>query len=381
MRRRRFLAIVPGMNHDDFQTVFGLYIHWPFCERKCPYCDFASQAMDTLPHERFRAAVLAEWARRRAEVADRRLCSIYLGGGTPSLMRPEDLAVILAEIGKSHALDGVEITVEANPSSALPQWLREIRQAGANRLSLGVQSFSDAVLRFLGRLHDARQSRRAIEAARAAGFDNLSLDLILASRPATLAKLDRDLEAALSHRPEHLSAYLLTIEPETPFGRRAAQGERLTRREDEARRCYERCRDRLAAAGYERYEISNHARPDRRSHHNGLYWSGAAYLGLGPSAHGYIPPESDRPAQRRENLRDAFAYLAAVEAGRDPRNFLETLEGIDIARETMLTGLRRIEGVGEREFAMRCGLGLQETFSTALKRLADRGWLEWRGEN
>lgn len=359
---------------------FGIYIHWPFCLRKCPYCDFNSQARSTIPHEHMQAAYRLEWERQRGEVASGRLVSIYFGGGTPSLMRPADIAGLLELIGGAHSLDGVEITLEANPSSVLPAFLKGIRAAGVNRLSVGVQSFDDKILRFLGRIHSGREAAEALVAARRAGFDKLGLDLILAALPATLETLNRDLDMVGDFTPEHVSAYLLGIEAETEFGRRARSGEELLRPDREARGHFETCRDRLKTYGFEHYEISNFAREDRRSIHNQLYWAGNPYLGLGPGAHSYFPPRKGKAARRMENLRNPDRYIESQGRGLEAFEFEEELSALDLAKEAVMTGLRRLDGIGEGEFKLRCGLDLEATFGRAISTMLERRWLTWKVE-
>ncbi len=356
----------------------GLYIHWPFCERKCPYCDFNSVA-GAIPHAAMEAALLAEWDQRRSALENTRLMSVYVGGGTPSLMQPATLERLLEAVAREHDLARAEITVEVNPSSALPDFLSAARSLGVNRLSIGIQSFSDEVLRFLGRVHDAQQAHVAIEAARAAGFDNLSLDLILASRPLGRAELEHDLAAIVHHRPEHVSAYLLGIETETAFGRRAAAGEILTRPDSEAVAQFKRVQDILQQEGYEHYEISNYARPDRRARHNGLYWSGAPYLGLGPGAHSYRPPGFDSLGKRSENIRDVAAYLERVGVGESPVGFAESLGPDTLARETIMTGLRRLYGITAWEFRERTGFDLSLRYGDVISKLVVDGLLVTEG--
>lgn len=354
----------------------GIYLHWPYCERKCPYCDFASQATPNPPISRYVAAVCAEFTARCHELDGYELVSVYFGGGTPSLMPPESIGDIIDHIRQTRSVSNAEITVEVNPSSALPGFLSSLRSAGANRLSIGIQSTQDAILGFLGRPHNGRDSILAIEAAREAGFDNLSADFILASRPSSLQLLEADLRAILRYSPEHISAYCLTIETDTPFGVRSATGESLTLDEDAALAQLHFARSTLVQAGYEHYEISNFALAGRRAVHNSLYWSGAPYLGLGPAAHSYRIQE-DGLHTRRENTRDPESYLHQMRYGEDPVSFVETLGETERAIECVMTALRRAEGLGMQEFRERTGQDFRCLFGQITSDLVARGLCEW----
>lgn len=358
----------------------GLYIHWPYCARKCPYCDFPSRVgpPDEKQRQRLLKAIAAEWNLRRGELGTRRLRSIYVGGGTPSLLRSEELGALLALAG-SMAPD-LEITVEANPQSAGPAWLETLRDLGVNRLSLGLQSFNDDVLRFLGRAHTAQQALDCFHAARAAGFTNLSCDLILATAPSAAASLERDLDTLGRLQPEHVSAYLLSIEEETPFGRRAARGATLALGEEEARAQYLRTSEALGAMGYGHYEISSYARAGYESRHNSLYWSGAAYLGLGPGAHSFRPPEEGRQAVRCANTAQPELYLAKLEAKEAACDFAETLDRTPLRQDTLLTALRRGCGLSGEELRTRCGEAWLPSECELLSRWEARGLGRWAGK-
>nr|MCR5120941.1 radical SAM family heme chaperone HemW [Ruminococcus sp.] len=279
----------------------GIYIHVPFCLRKCPYCDFYSVKFDADTAHKYVDAV----CRNIAAFGDRNVTAdtVYFGGGTPSLLTPAQVEHTLDTVYKNISLHSPEITLEANPSSLTPEKLRGYRAAGVNRLSVGFQSADDGQLRFLGRLHDTARAENAVLDAHAAGFDNISCDLILGSEGQDIGSLDRTIDRLLALPISHISAYMLKIEPGTPFDcddirRRSADEETLCQ-------LYERMCERLSAAGYEHYEISNFARDGRRSRHNMKYWRVEPYIGIGASAH------SDFGRVRYFCPPDVSAFIAA----------------------------------------------------------------------
>ena len=269
---------------DAVATVdFGVYVHFPWCRARCPYCDFAIAVapLEAIPHDRYADHVLAELAARAPRFEGLRLLSIYFGGGTPALWRADALGRVRAAIADRFGAP-VEVTVEANPNDCRPEVLGPLADAGVTRLSIGAQAFRDDDLVFLGRDHDAEAAARAYAEARTAGFAEISLDLICAL-PGRPIALDRALELD----PGHLSVYQLTIEAATPFGQAARTGRLVPTPDEEAAADLERVHARLAAAGYEHYEVSSYARPSHRAIHNSLYWRGAPYLGLGNGAHSF----------------------------------------------------------------------------------------------
>jgi oxygen-independent coproporphyrinogen III oxidase len=301
-----------------------LYVHVPFCTRRCSYCDFAVTALRAPPVAAWLAAIDAELRCVRAAEGwtdALRLETIYVGGGTPSLLGSAGMEGLKTVLGR-HAVwspDGVEWTAEANPESFDAGTASGWRAAGVNRISLGTQSFDPGTLRWMGRLHGADGPARAVAAARAAGFDNLSVDLIF-GLPARLGRdWAADLERALALEPEHISLYGLTAEPATPLGRRVAEGQERLADEEAYAAEYLLAAERLTAAGYRHYEVSNFALPGRESRHNAAYWEGVAYLGLGPGAHSYLPPE------RRWNGRDWETYRARLAAGASPEEGREVV--------------------------------------------------------
>ena len=331
-----------------------LYVHIPYCRRRCPYCDFNTYAHPDPDWDALFAALAAEMRllAGRFGLAGRRLASVFFGGGTPSLAPPGKIAALIEQAAALFGLEArAEITLEANPESAAPERLRELRAAGVNRLSVGVQSLSARGLAALGRTHGVAEAVAALEAARRAGFANLSLDLICGWPGQTPADWARDLERAVALAPEHLSCYELTIEPGTPFARRGVRGP------DEARALamWRHARAFLAAHGYESYEVSNHARPGMRARHNEGYWRYDDYLGLGPGAAGKLDME-DGGALRWTNERSPERYMARVRSGERPCRHEERLDRRQAAREALWLGLRRRAGVAAAPFARRFGV-------------------------
>jgi len=359
--------------------VFGVYIHFPYCRKRCPYCDFATHARERIPHDQYADGVLHELAVRAPLFADRRAVSIYFGGGTPGLWRPDCVARVRAAVAAAFdATPDAEITLEANPGELPYEQLVALRQAGINRLSLGVQSLEPAHLVTLGRLHGASEPREAVLNARRAGFDNLSLDLMFGLPGQTLAQLDRDLDGLLALAPEHLSIYNLTVEERTPFGAMKREGTLILPESGVCADMFERVRDRMAAAGYQHYEISNWALPGRRAVHNTLYWAGCEYLGLGSSAHSFR-----REAQAGErfatvrSVDDWFERLPrmggpslAADAGLQLH---ERLDHDALEREAMWLGLRLMDGIDRRAHAARHGQDPALRHADELARLDREG--------
>jgi oxygen-independent coproporphyrinogen-3 oxidase len=330
---------------------FGIYIHCPYCRTKCPYCDFnvAIHREDRLAP--FVAALRAELARYAALPWAGRVPadSAFLGGGTPSLLPPEAVAAVLADARRGLGLEpDAEVTLEANPEGLDAGRLSAFRAAGVTRLSLGVQSLDDAVLRRLGRTHSAQDAAAAYRAARDAGFEDVSIDLLYACPGQDLATWVRTLETALAWDPDHLSAYALTLEPATPFGRRVPAG---LPDEDAQVAQFDTLVERAARAGLARYEISNFAKPGRRSRHNLGYWRRRDYLGLGPGAHGALG------ALRYWTRRSEPRWRAATLAGEWGIDGWERLSARQVAGERLVLGLRLTEGVPLEELEAHCGAG------------------------
>jgi oxygen-independent coproporphyrinogen-3 oxidase len=343
----------------------ALYVHWPFCVSKCPYCDFNSHVRETIDQESWRDALLADMAHEARETPGRRLGSIFFGGGTPSLMPP---ATVAALVGAAEAHWGfapeIEITLEANPSSVEAARFADLAAAGVNRVSLGLQSLDDQALRFLGRAHDVEEGLKALDTAQGA-FARVSFDLIYALPPQSAAAWAAELGRALSFGTGHLSLYQLTIEPGTRFAAMAAKGELVPADPDESAALYELTREMTAAAGLPAYEISNHARPGEESRHNLSYWRYRSYAGIGPGAHGRRNGHATQRHRKPEN------WLSAL--SRNGHGIAEeSMIGTRDARiEALLMGLRLAEGVA-------CGPDDLEV--DAVGRLAAQGLLDFDGE-
>ena len=323
---------------------FGLYIHWPFCQSKCPYCDFNSHVAERVDQTRWLKAYLAEIDRVGRETAGRRLQSVFFGGGTPSLMDPDTVFAILDRVRATWSVaNDWEVTLEANPGSVETGKLRAFRSAGVNRLSMGVQALNDADLKRLGRLHTAADAIAAFDVARSC-YDRVSFDLIYARQDQTPDDWGAELTRALDMAVDHLSLYQLTVEDGTAFGDRHAKGGlKGLPDEDRSVALYEITQDLCGAAGLPAYEVSNHAREGAQSQHNLIYWRGGDYAGVGPGAHGRLTLEGRRWAT--EALKAPSAWLDAVEkhgAGELPR---EDIGALARAQEYVLMSLRLSEGL------------------------------------
>ncbi|QRM54002.1 radical SAM family heme chaperone HemW [Sinorhizobium sp. BG8] len=323
---------------------FGVYVHWPFCAAKCPYCDFNSHVRhQPVDQPRFVSAFLKEMETMRALSGPRTVTSIFMGGGTPSLMAPETVDAILSEIARVwHVPDGIEITMEANPSSVEAERFRGYRAAGVNRVSLGVQALNDADLKFLGRLHDVEDALKAIRLAREI-FPRMSFDLIYARPNQTVEAWDRELKEAISYAVDHLSLYQLTIEEGTPFYGLHKAGKLIVPDGEQSAILYEATQEITAREGLPAYEVSNHARPGAESRHNLTYWRYGDYAGIGPGAHGRLTVGKAKIATATE--RRPESWLTAVEAQGHGMVDQEMLELTEQADELLLMGLRLKEGV------------------------------------
>ncbi|MGG5821329.1 radical SAM family heme chaperone HemW [Falsiroseomonas sp. HW251] len=359
----------------------ALYIHWPFCLAKCPYCDFNSHVRDRVDQGAFAAALRAELAREAARAngsqGRRPLASIFFGGGTPSLMDPATAALLIEDAARLFdPLPGIEITLEANPTSVERGKLRDFRAAGVNRASLGVQALDQAALDFLGRQHDAAQAIAALEHARET-FPRLSFDLIYARPGQAEAAWRAELRRALALAADHLSLYQLTIEPGTQFATLHGRGEFSLPEGEEAALLYNATAEEAARFGLHRYEVSNYAKPGAESRHNLAYWRYGDYVGIGAGAHQRITLDGAILAARRHRAPEE--WLARVRRDGHAVTEEEALSPRDRAREALLMGLRLAEGVDPRRIEARSSLPFAECVDgSMLDALVEEGLLAWR---
>jgi oxygen-independent coproporphyrinogen-3 oxidase len=353
-----FLFSCPALLYEQGMDSLALYIHWPFCLAKCPYCDFNSHVREQIPQTRMVAALRRELAYEAARIGPRRLSSIFFGGGTPSLLDPEHVANLIADANRLFTPDPtIEITLEANPTSIEAGRFAGYRAAGVNRVSIGVQSFDPAALSFLGREHSAAQAVQAIELAQGI-FPRLSFDLIYARPGQEEGAWRAELRQALSLAADHLSLYQLTIEPGTRFAVRYKRGEFVLPEEDEAARLYDATAEEAARFGLEPYEISNYAKPGGESRHNLAYWRYRDYAGIGPGAHGRLTLGERLVATSRHRGPEAWAEMVEQDGtGAHPEQIIAPLER---TREALLMGLRLASGIALDDFAARTGVALAD---------------------
>jgi oxygen-independent coproporphyrinogen-3 oxidase len=355
----------------------ALYIHWPFCLAKCPYCDFNSHVREHIPQARFGDALRHELAWEVARLGRRRLSSIFFGGGTPSLMDPATVAALIADATSLFEPEpDLEITLEANPTSVEAARFAALREAGVNRVSIGVQSLDPAALHMLGRQHSAAQAIAALETARAI-FPRLSFDLIYARPGQTLAAWRAELRQALDLAADHLSLYQLTIEPGTKFEAMHRRGEIVLPEGDEAAELYEATAEASAEFGLLPYEVSNYAMPGSESRHNLAYWRYGDYAGIGPGAHGRVTLDGRLFATRRHRAPEPWAER--VEASGHGVVEQAPLEPVERMREMLLMGLRLTEGIDPARFAARTGSQLIDALDhSVLEQALAEGYLAWR---
>jgi oxygen-independent coproporphyrinogen III oxidase len=363
---------------------FSLYVHIPYCQAKCPYCDFNSYAAATWPEADYTRALTREMERRGSQspFAGESLRTVFFGGGTPSLFSPDSIGAILEAANRRFPIErDAEITLEANPGTLCEAKLAGLRAAGVNRLSLGAQSFHNDTLKFLGRIHDADQTRQAVAMAHRVGFDRLNLDLIFAVPGQTRESVLADLEQAAALGPDHISAYNLTFEEGTAFFADLKRGRIRPLANDEQAAMYAAVRTELPRRGYAMYEISNYARPDHEARHNLTYWRGQTYLGIGAGAHSFALAVSDSRAvgdpygRRWWNERNPGRYIELAQRDGCAESGGEAIDQMTGASEFVFLNLRLREGFTEQEFAARLGRRFDDVFGTRATRLVEGGLL------
>ena len=353
----------------------AVYIHWPFCLAKCPYCDFNSHVAEAIDHRRWRDALLTELAHYGAQLQDRNIVSIFFGGGTPSLMEPATCGALIDEVARHWPLSGsVEITLEANPTSVEAGRFHDFKAAGINRLSVGVQALDDAALRFLGRGHNREEAVGAIRLAESI-FAETSFDLIYARPDQSAAAWHAELSEALSMTGNHLSLYQLTIERGTPFYAAQRRGEFQVPGEEVGSALYDVTQELCDQHGLPAYEISNHARPGSECRHNLMYWTGGDYVGVGPGAHGRIPIEGVLSAT--EQIPAPSNWLQAVGANGHGTRKSVALEQMTRVEEVLMMGLRLRAGLSREAFLSATDLEFEDALEPRrLRRLVDGKYVE-----
>jgi oxygen-independent coproporphyrinogen-3 oxidase len=356
----------------------ALYIHWPFCLAKCPYCDFNSHVRDRIDQPRFAAALRSELAWEAARLGPRPLGSIFFGGGTPSLMDPATTAALIEDATRLFPpAPDLEITLEANPTSVEAARLRDFRAAGINRISMGIQSLNDTDLQRLGRQHSATQAIAALELARKT-FPRLSFDLIYARPGQTLPAWRAELHQALTLAADHLSLYQLTIEPGTAYEALHRRGDIVLPDDDTAAALYDATAEEAEEFGLLPYEVSNYARPGAESRHNLAYWRYTDYAGIGPGSHGRLTLDGTLHATRRHRAPEPWAER--VEREGHGTTHEDPIPQLDRAREMLLMGLRLTEGIDAKAFEARAGLPLLDAIDPeTLARAQEESYLTWTG--
>ena len=355
----------------------GIYIHIPYCARICPYCDFNVYARKQSQFGDYVDALLAEIDQMAEQQGHRSVATVFIGGGTPSILPANDHQRIMDRLNSRFLIhDDAEITMEANPEGLEAEYLRTIRSTGINRLSIGVQTQRKHGLKVLGRAHKPETPVSGIAAARDAGFDNLSLDFIFGWPEQTLEDWEQDLEFILQTNPEHASMYSLIIEPNTPYQTAVNRGVLVPVDDDAVSEMYQRTVERMAAAGWDHYEISNWSRtPELRSRHNMIYWRNAEYIALGAGAHGHLD------GQRYHNVLLPETYIETVMSGRLPIVESETIDEATAIAETMMLGLRLIwDGVSDAAFLDRHGRSIRSVYGATIDYLESIGMVEWSGD-
>lgn len=364
----------PGAKTAPLSDTLAVYVHWPFCLSRCPYCDFNAHVRDTINQSRWHDAYLTEIAHVAETLPGRVVTSVFFGGGTPSLMEPATAAAIIEAIGTGWSLSpDAEITLEANPTSVEAARFADLRAAGVNRVSLGVQALDEAALKFLGRGHDRQQAIDAIALAERT-FERFSFDLIYARPAQTLEEWRAEFHEAIQMAGDHLSLYQLTIERGTPFFAAEREGTFALPDEDLSAALFEATQEMADAAGLPAYEISNHARPGSECRHNIVYWTGGDYAGIGPGAHGRVTRGGTVFAT--EQIPGPENWLAAVEADSHGTRRQEPLAAGIRIEELIMMGLRLTAGIGREAFATRAGMDIEDALEPRrLRRLIEGGFV------
>lgn len=366
--------------------ILQLYLHFPFCKRKCFYCDFCSAPQSEEIVSAYCAALRSEIAMMAKRYPHARVSTVFLGGGTPSVVAAEEMAGVIEELKRRFAFQpDAEFTTEANPGTLTPAWLDMAAGHGVNRLSLGLQASQERLLRRIGRIHTFAETEAAVKMAREAGIRNLSLDVMFGLPGQTLRDYLETLEGARALCAQHLSAYSLILEENTALFDAVSQGRCVLPDDDETAEMYEQGAAWMERAGYAQYEVSNFARSGFECRHNIGYWQGAWYLGMGLAAHSMLPPsqeEAERGAVRvrRANTEDIHAYIKAIRAGESPQAQSELIQAQEAMFESMMLGLRMTRGIGEAEFEMRHGVALVRRYGEALEGLVRDGLGKWHGD-
>jgi oxygen-independent coproporphyrinogen-3 oxidase len=355
-------------------NAIGLYLHIPYCLHKCGYCDFNSHNINEAEMESYVRALLSEMEQAAKDARNYRVDTIFFGGGTPTTLPSLELARILkACCSNFQMLNGAEITLEANPATIPQSDLRQLRDAGFNRLSIGVQSFDPDELKRLERVHSVDEIYLTVERARQAGFDNLSLDLMFGLPEQTMKRWQDNLQKAIDLQPEHISAYNLTIEPDTVFYKQQSQGQLKMPPDDFQRELHEVTIDKLTPKEYRRYEISNYAKPGRRCRHNMNYWMNGEYLGLGAGASSFFNGD------RTKNTNLPARYITQINKSKTAVESRETPSRHQRMGESVMLGLRLREGIHLPNFEQQFGISFREAFRDEIARLKETGLLEIRG--
>lgn len=359
-----------------------LYLHFPFCKRKCLYCDFCSLPAAEEQVQAYCAALKKEIWRMGERYPHAQVSTVFLGGGTPSIVPADAMADVMEALRMAFSFSpDVEFTSEANPGTLTERWLDTMLSAGMNRLSLGVQAAQDELLGRIGRIHTFQQARQAVDMARRAGIRNLNLDVMSGLPGQTLPLYLDSLQAIVGLSPQHISAYSLILEEGTPLHAAVVGGRETLPDEETTALMYEQGAAWLEKAGYARYEISNFALPGYQCRHNVGYWQGAWYLGLGAAAHSMLPPEQEGSAcLRRANTSDVEAYISRMQQGLSLVESEESISPAEARFETMMLGLRTTAGVGEQDFLRRHGQTLVDCYGPRLDRLVQEGLGQWKME-